>query len=98
MLTWAFVFFGIALIAALFGFTGIAIAADGIAKILFFIFLVVFVVTLLLGLFGMQPPAPLGNSGSRAGVFRLLNPFEKDTQESGIDCFVSRYYVQRAMA
>ena len=47
MLYWAAVFFIIALIAAIFGFTGIAIAAAGIAKILFFIFLVIFFITLL---------------------------------------------------
>jgi uncharacterized membrane protein YtjA (UPF0391 family) len=34
-----------------FGFTGIAAGAAEIAKILFYIFLVVFVVTLLLGVF-----------------------------------------------
>ena len=35
MLSWAVTFFVIALIAALFGFTGIAVAAAGIAKLLF---------------------------------------------------------------
>jgi uncharacterized membrane protein YtjA (UPF0391 family) len=50
MLYWAAIFFVIALIAALFGFGGIAAAATDVARILFFIFLVVFVVTLALGL------------------------------------------------
>lgn len=50
MLRWALGFFLIALVAALFGFGGIAIAAAGIAKILFFIFLVLFLVALLGGL------------------------------------------------
>jgi uncharacterized membrane protein YtjA (UPF0391 family) len=36
----------VAFIAAVFGFTGIALAAAGIAKLLFFIFLVLFVITL----------------------------------------------------
>jgi uncharacterized membrane protein YtjA (UPF0391 family) len=49
MLHYAIVFFVIALIAAVFGFTGIAAGAAEIAKILFYVFLVVFVVTLLLG-------------------------------------------------
>ncbi|HET8995840.1 MAG TPA: DUF1328 domain-containing protein, partial [Acetobacteraceae bacterium] len=40
MLKLALFFLVIALIAAVFGFTGIASAAVGIAKILFFIFLV----------------------------------------------------------
>ena len=50
MLHYAAVFFVIALIAALFGFGGIAIGAVEIAKVLFYIFLVVFVVTLIMGL------------------------------------------------
>lgn len=49
MLNWALVFLVIALIAAAFGFGGIAVAATGIAKILFFIFLVLFLVSLLAG-------------------------------------------------
>jgi uncharacterized membrane protein YtjA (UPF0391 family) len=40
-------FFIVALIAAVFGFTGIALAATGIAKLLFFLFLILFVVSLL---------------------------------------------------
>ncbi len=50
MLQWALAFFIIALIAAVFGFGGIAVAAAGIAKILFFIFLVLFLVALVSGL------------------------------------------------
>jgi len=51
MLYWAAVFFAVALIAALFGFTGIAVAAAEIAKVLFFIFVVLFVISLVAGLF-----------------------------------------------
>jgi uncharacterized membrane protein YtjA (UPF0391 family) len=47
MLNWALTFFLIALLAAIFGFGGIAIAAAGIAKICFFIFLILFVVSLV---------------------------------------------------
>ena len=50
MLYWALVFLIIAMIAALFGFGVIASAAAGIAKILFFIFLVVFLASLIMGL------------------------------------------------
>jgi uncharacterized membrane protein YtjA (UPF0391 family) len=50
MLRWAIAFFIIAIVAAIFGFGGIAVAAAGIAKILFFIFLVLFLVALLSGL------------------------------------------------
>ncbi|HEY2455883.1 MAG TPA: DUF1328 domain-containing protein [Candidatus Acidoferrum sp.] len=46
MLRWALGFFVVALVAALLGFSGVAVAAAGIAKILFFIFLVLFIVTL----------------------------------------------------
>jgi uncharacterized membrane protein YtjA (UPF0391 family) len=51
MLHYAVVFLVIALIAALFGFGGIAAGAVEIAKVLFFIFLVLFVVSLVVGLF-----------------------------------------------
>lgn len=50
MLHYAIVFFVIALIAALFGFGGIAAGAAGIAKILFFGFLLVAVVMFLMSL------------------------------------------------
>lgn len=46
MLNWAVTFFVIALIAAVLGFTGIAVAAAGIAKLLFVVFLILFVVSL----------------------------------------------------
>jgi len=47
MLGWALTFLVIALIAAVFGFGGIASASAGIAQILFFVFLVLFAVTLV---------------------------------------------------
>jgi uncharacterized membrane protein YtjA (UPF0391 family) len=50
MLHMAAVFFVIALVAALFGFGGIAAGAVEIAKVLFFLFLVMFIVTLAMGL------------------------------------------------
>ena len=49
MLSWAVTFLIIALIAAVLGFGGIAGTAVGIAKILFFVFLVLFVVALIMG-------------------------------------------------
>ena len=45
MLSWAIMFLVIALIAAVLGFGGIAGTAAGFAKILFFVFLVMFVVS-----------------------------------------------------
>lgn len=50
MLRYAVIFFVIALVAALFGFGGIAAGAVEIAKILFFVFLVLAVVSFLVGL------------------------------------------------
>jgi uncharacterized membrane protein YtjA (UPF0391 family) len=50
MLQYAAVFLIIALIAALLGFTGIAAGAVEIARILFFVFLVLFAVSLIVGL------------------------------------------------
>jgi len=50
MLRYALIFFVVALVAAVFGFGGIAAGAVEIAKILFFIFLVLFVVSLVAGL------------------------------------------------
>jgi uncharacterized membrane protein YtjA (UPF0391 family) len=49
MLYWSAVFLVIALIAAVLGFGGIAGSAIGIAKILFFVFVVLFVLSLLFG-------------------------------------------------
>jgi uncharacterized membrane protein YtjA (UPF0391 family) len=50
MLYYALLFLVVALVAGFLGFGGIAFAAAGIAKILFFIFLAVFLVTLLMHL------------------------------------------------
>ena len=47
MLRWSIAFFLIALVAAIFGFTGIAVNAVVIAKYLAVIFLVLFVISLL---------------------------------------------------
>ncbi|MEL6644827.1 MAG: DUF1328 domain-containing protein [Pseudomonadota bacterium] len=47
MLGWALTFLVVALIAAVFGFGGIASASAGIAQILFFIFLILFAVTIV---------------------------------------------------
>jgi uncharacterized membrane protein YtjA (UPF0391 family) len=47
MLYWAIVFFLVALAAGILGFTGLSLAAAGVAKILFFIFLVLFLVSLV---------------------------------------------------
>jgi uncharacterized membrane protein YtjA (UPF0391 family) len=56
MLHYAAVFLVIALVAALFGFGGIAVGAVEIAKILFFIFLVLFVASLVWGILNKRNP------------------------------------------
>lgn len=49
MLRWAAIFFVIAIVAALFGFTSIAGSAMDIAKVLFFVFLVLAVLIFVFG-------------------------------------------------
>jgi uncharacterized membrane protein YtjA (UPF0391 family) len=43
-------------VAAVFGFGGIAVAAAGIAKLLFFIFLVLFIISFVFGWRGRGVP------------------------------------------
>jgi uncharacterized membrane protein YtjA (UPF0391 family) len=52
MLRWALIFFVIAIVAAIFGFTGIYAAASGIARILFVLFLILFIISLVTGYSG----------------------------------------------
>jgi uncharacterized membrane protein YtjA (UPF0391 family) len=47
ILGWALVFLVLAVIAAIFGFGVLAAASAGIAKILFFIFVAIFVISLI---------------------------------------------------
>jgi uncharacterized membrane protein YtjA (UPF0391 family) len=49
MLGWALTFLVIALLAGLFGFRGVEITAINIAQLLFFIFLVLFIISVLFG-------------------------------------------------
>jgi uncharacterized membrane protein YtjA (UPF0391 family) len=51
ILGWTLVFLIVAVIAAIFGFGVLAAASAGIAKILFFIFVVLFLISLVAGLF-----------------------------------------------
>jgi len=46
----AVVFLAVALVAALFGFTGLSATAIGVAKALFFVFVALFIVALIVGL------------------------------------------------
>ncbi len=49
MLRWAISFLVLALIAAVFGFGGIAAVSANIAQVLFFVFIVLFLITALAG-------------------------------------------------
>jgi uncharacterized membrane protein YtjA (UPF0391 family) len=50
MLRWALLFLVIGLIAGILGFTGVAGASIAIAKVLFFIFIAIFLALLIAGL------------------------------------------------
>ena len=59
MLNWAMAFLVIALIAAFLGFGNVAGAASGIAVILFWVFVALFVISILARLFtGNRSPTP----------------------------------------
>jgi uncharacterized membrane protein YtjA (UPF0391 family) len=50
MLRWALIFLIVGLVAGLLGFTGVAGASIAIAKTLFFVFMIIFLVLLIAGL------------------------------------------------
>lgn len=56
MLQWALIFFILAIIAGAFGFGTIAGAAAGIAQILFFVFLILLLVSLVVNALRGRPP------------------------------------------
>jgi len=58
MLRWAFAFFIIAIVAGVLGFGGIAAGASDIARVCFFFFVVIFVVSLVWGLMTGKKPLP----------------------------------------
>lgn len=59
MISWAITFLVIALIAAALGFGGIAGTAVGIAKIIFFVAIVLFLISAIIGMMrGRSPTVP----------------------------------------
>jgi uncharacterized membrane protein YtjA (UPF0391 family) len=57
MIGWAITFLLIALVAAVFGFGGVAAASAGIAKIIFAVFIILFVVSAIVHVIrGRKPP------------------------------------------
>jgi uncharacterized membrane protein YtjA (UPF0391 family) len=58
MLGWAVLFLVIALVAAALGFGGIAAVSAEIAQLVFWVFIILFVISLIYGLVsGRRPPA-----------------------------------------
>lgn len=58
MLGWAVLFLVIALVAAALGFGGVAAVSVEIAQLVFWVFIVLFVISLIYGLIsGRRPPA-----------------------------------------
>ena len=61
MLRWSLAFFVVAIIAAVFGFGGIASGAAELARVCFFFFIVIFAVSLVWSLVaGKRAPVPRG--------------------------------------
>ena len=54
MIKWALIFLVLGLVAAALGFTTVAGASFAIAKVLFFLFVIAFVILLVLGLMGAK--------------------------------------------
>lgn len=57
MLGWALTFLIVALVAAVFGFGGVAAAATDIAMIIFYIAIALFLISLVWGLFSRRSSA-----------------------------------------
>lgn len=56
MFKWSMVLLAFAIIAGIFGFTGLAGASTDVARTLFFVFLVLMVIAALIGAFQNRPP------------------------------------------
>ncbi|MFO1017224.1 MAG: DUF1328 domain-containing protein [Hyphomonadaceae bacterium] len=72
MLGWAIGFFIAAIVAAVFGFGGIASAFTGIAIIMFWVFVALFVLSLLFNAFGGAHAAGHSGSGRTAATVALI--------------------------
>ena len=56
MLYWSLVFLVVAVVSGLLGFGGTATVMAGIAQVFFFVFLIVFVVALVMGIMSQRGP------------------------------------------
>jgi len=60
MLNWIITFFVLAIVAAIFGFGGLAGTFAGVARLLVLVFVVLFVASLLYSIItGRKPPSPV---------------------------------------
>ncbi len=59
MLTWAVIFLVVAIVASMFGFREVSSVATQIAKVLFFIFLILFIISLIMHYVYVPSPAPV---------------------------------------
>ena len=50
ILKWALIFFVVSIVAGILGFTGVSAASTDVARVLFYIFVAIFLVLLLLGI------------------------------------------------
>jgi uncharacterized membrane protein YtjA (UPF0391 family) len=50
ILKWALIFFLVSIVAGIFGFTDISAASADVARFLFYVFVVIFLILLILGL------------------------------------------------
>jgi uncharacterized membrane protein YtjA (UPF0391 family) len=50
LLKWALIFFLVSVVAGILGFTGLSVASADVARFLFYVFVVIFLVLLILGL------------------------------------------------
>ena len=57
MLQWALTFLVVAIIAAVFGFGGIAAVSVDIARIIFFVFIILFVIAAAMSALKGRPPS-----------------------------------------
>ena len=89
MLGWAVTFLIVALVAALFGFGGIAGTAVEIAKLIFFVAIVLFAISAVIGLLrGRSPmstrgPYRIRNAALRGGVFLSRRGASADRLKGG---------------
>jgi len=82
MLYWALLFFVVAIIAAVLGFGGIAVAASDIAQVLFFVFLVFFVVALFMHTRRRRAPADPMNPKPKKSLEEIPRPWPTELSES----------------